>query len=127
MAVYGPDSGPCGGGYMTTDPDGGRYLAGHTCGSKHDPAAVLPSAPIGALLARVGAGPWFVAGSSYSGVVSGSGRLFLLYNDDPGTYSDNGGAYSASITVCSGGTAGGGTGSTGGAGSGGGGGVVAVG
>jgi len=116
MATYGLDSAPCGSGVMATDPDGGRFLAGTSCGSKSDPASVLPTAPIGALLGRIGSGPWFVVGSNYSGVASSSGRLFLLYNDDPGYYSDNGGGYSADITVCGGGTAGSGAGSASGGG-----------
>ena len=58
---------------------------------------IAPDAPIGALVARVGAGAPVVAGASAT--LAGPGRLWLLYNDCPGQYFDNSGAFDVAITV----------------------------
>jgi hypothetical protein len=99
-AVYGYDT-ACGfSGSMHVDPDGVRYPHNSSCAPKYDPVAVLPTAPIGALLGRIDTGPWFFIGSSASHTVTGSsGRLSLLFNDDSGLYGDNTGNYQVSITV----------------------------
>jgi hypothetical protein len=50
---------------------------------------VLPGAPCGALVGRIGNGPWFYIGPAYFAGASTSGRLFLSINDDRGSYGDN--------------------------------------
>jgi hypothetical protein len=100
VASYGIDS-DCGVslGLAETDPSGLRYLNGGVCPAKIDPSAASPSAPIGALLARIGAGPWLLIGHSNVLTVASAGRVFLLYNDVPGQYANNGGGYMVSILV----------------------------
>ena len=96
LATYGGDCCDCGS-MPETDPDGMRYNNGVPCAPKNDPNATLPTAPIGALIGKIGAGAWFFVGSSYSNAVSDAGRLFLMYNDVPGSYGNNRGGYDASI------------------------------
>lgn len=99
-AQYGYDpADPCGG-YPVTHPDGSRSLGTISCGAKHDPGATLPSAPIGALIWRIGTGPWQSAPASFTAV--SAGPLYLAYNDDPGLYGDNSGSYTAIVTCSSG-------------------------
>lgn len=58
---------------------------------------IVPSAPIGALVARIGAGdPVPVASTA---TLSGPGRLSLLYNDCPGQYFDNVGGFDVGVQV----------------------------
>src|SRR4029077_3465421 len=86
-ATYGADLLPGGQfGVPQTDPDGQRYFNGSPIPPKFDPNAILPSAPIGALLARINGGSWWPVGSEYSDNVNTSGRLFLLYNDSASGY-----------------------------------------
>lgn len=86
--------------FPITRPDGSRFDAQTDLGPKLDPFAVLPSAPIGALIARIGvSGPWFFVGGAFSAPVNGGGEVFLLYNDAVGTYVDNYGAYSAAVSI----------------------------
>ncbi len=84
-----------------TNPNGQRILAdGTTCPGKIDPAAVLPTSPVGTLIAKIGSSGWFPVGSSFSRTIHNmSGRLFLLYNDVPGLYSDNSGSYQVKVKV----------------------------
>jgi|CXWL01.1.fsa_nt_gi hypothetical protein len=56
---------------------------------------LVPSAPLGSLVAKV-AGKTFKVGNSFDGVL-GSGRLYLAINDIPETYNDNDGALTVSI------------------------------
>jgi hypothetical protein len=64
---------------------------------KFAPSTPLPSAPVGALIGRIGTtGSYFLIGSEYSSS-SLSGRLFLLYNDD--NPRDNTGGYTVTITI----------------------------
>lgn len=53
----------------------------------------------GTLIGRIGSGEWFLAGSHSQWVAGTSGRLFLLMNDLPGTYGDNGGTLTVTIEV----------------------------
>jgi hypothetical protein len=81
-------------GYPETDVDGVRSLPTGACSPKVDGNAQLPTSPIGALIARIGSGPWFFVGDSFNQVVTSSGRLRLLYNelfwtDDLGIYTVN--------------------------------------
>jgi hypothetical protein len=99
FATYGPDV-ACGvSGTPQTDPDGLRYINGSPCPPKYDSGATLPTAPIGSLLGRIGAGGWFLVGSSYSSSVAVNGRLFLIYNDVPSLYGDNSQGYDAVIST----------------------------
>jgi hypothetical protein len=57
----------------------------------------VPWAPIGALVARVGVGaPVVVAGSV---TLAGPGAVDVLYNDCPGLYYDNSGAYTVRLRI----------------------------
>lgn len=99
-AQYGYDpADPCSGN-PTTHPDGSRYLGTTNCGPKYDPSAALPSAPIGALIWRIGNGPWQPAPTKFTAATAGP--LYLAYNDDPGLYGDNSGSYTATVTCSSG-------------------------
>lgn len=105
QATYGQKFFACAG-YPTTDPDGNRQLNGQPCSPEIDNYAVLPSAPVGELLAGIKQSDsstltWFAVGSKYSSTISVSGRLFLLYNDDgdEGAYGDNAGDYQVTITI----------------------------
>jgi hypothetical protein len=73
-----------------TGPDGfgGDFLNG----------TLLPSAPLGALVARVG-GSVFLVGASFQGAAPAAGRLMLSMNDVAGTFSDNHGSLAVHITV----------------------------
>lgn len=99
-AYYGSDSlGNCVGN-PSTNPDGQRMLNGSPCPLRYGSDALLPSAPIGELLASFGqSGNWFAVGSNYSTTVTTGGRLFLIYND--GYHGDNSGSYQVTVTVTS--------------------------
>ena len=59
------------------------------------PAALVPTLTAYSLIARVGNGPWVPIGEGPV-VVSGTGQLYLAYNDD--NYGDNGGGFTATVT-----------------------------
>lgn len=83
-----------------TQPDGQRLLTdGTLCPGKIDSSAVLPSAPVGELLASYGSSGWFGVGSSDGFSASTGGRLFLLYNDISGQYGNNSGSYQVTVTT----------------------------
>jgi PA-IL-like protein len=95
---------PCAG-YPATSPDGSRYLNGISCGPKPDPNATLSGAAIGLLIARIGgSGSWFAIGNGGTITTTGSGPLYLAYNDVPGLYGDNTGSYSVTVNDEGGGT-----------------------
>lgn len=50
------------------------------------------------LVAKIGNGPCFTVGSSFSAVVSDAGQLSLAYNDRPGGFSDNFGSFSIVVS-----------------------------
>jgi hypothetical protein len=96
-AGYGPEQQAGCVGYPTVTPNGVRSVSGATCSLKIDSGAPLPTAPIGALIGRIGNGPWFLVGSNYSGSASLDGGLELRYND--WALGDNTGAFTATITT----------------------------
>jgi serine/threonine protein kinase len=85
-------------GPTTIAPDGTTTIYGEPAASKQDSTAECPSAPIGALIARIGTGQWFEVGASWSGVAQAAGELDLAFNDEPGDYTDNTGFYVVTIT-----------------------------
>ena len=67
---------------------------------------LLPSAPAGALIGRIGtSGPWTLIGTGPT-VINGAGELFLAMNDDPADFSNDSGSLivgaSAAETITSG-------------------------
>lgn len=70
---------------------------GQTCGAD----CTLPTAPRGALIARVEGvktkGDWFLAGAIYAGAAPNAGNLQLLVNDD--NYEDNSGNFNVTVTI----------------------------
>lgn len=104
VATYGYDPSPCGDGSSTT-PDGHRTSNGTNCDAKYDNGAVARDRPIGSLIACVAStgsgcsGRWTGIGDSCFGFkFSESGVLFLLYNDVPGQYGNNGGRYQVTVS-----------------------------
>lgn len=96
-AGYGEEGSPPCVGKPLTDPDGNRYLNGTECGGpKDDPNATLSGAAIGLLIARVGSGPWFAAGSATAFCTSSAGNITVAYNDS--YYPDNTGSYSVVVS-----------------------------
>ena len=88
-------------GYPAVDPNGNRSLNGVPCNPKVkvDPLTPLPTAPVGALIARVGStGPWHLIGSSGSITATQTGTLFVAYNDEIRS-DDHGGGYVIKYTV----------------------------
>jgi len=69
--------------------------------TEHRATYPLPSAPVGALIGKVGNGPVFGIGSSNQPLSIGTGRLMLGINDDQ--LGDNSGFYSVVVTVVGGG------------------------
>ncbi len=59
---------------------------------------VLNSAKIGALIGRVGDGPWFLVGKERRIEAKRNGQLRLLFNDRPCCFGDNSGSVKAKIT-----------------------------
>jgi hypothetical protein len=80
-----------------TYPDGTMYIDGHYAGAYTHPEAVLPGAPIGALIARIGSGPWLSVGSSQTFRAQEAGEVIVAYNDRPKLYGDNTGDYSVMV------------------------------
>lgn len=83
-------------------PSGNRHLldTGQSCSPlSYPPDAVLGAAPIGALLARVGTGGWFVVGGSRTVTVAAGGTIAFTFNETK--RGDNSGAYSVSYQVTS--------------------------
>jgi hypothetical protein len=82
-----------------SDPSGTRYLqGGATCVPFIVSGTLVPSAPVGALLARIGtSGTWTVVGAHFQGPAWNSGRLFLIMNDS--VWDDNSGIYKVVVTV----------------------------
>ena len=58
---------------------------------------ILNSAPLGALIGRVGNGPWFIARLDEPINVPNAGEIFLVFNDRPCCYGDNSGAVSVTV------------------------------
>jgi hypothetical protein len=95
-AQYGfQGSAPCVG-YPVTHPDGSRFLGTTNCGPKDDPNATLAGAPVGLLIARVGSGSWFAAGSATVFCMPSAGTVYVAYNDS--YYPDNTGSYTVTAS-----------------------------
>lgn len=58
---------------------------------------ILDSAPIGALIARIGNGPWVNVGQTGQIEATSPGELVLLFNDRPCCYADNSGALTVTV------------------------------
>jgi hypothetical protein len=58
---------------------------------------ILDTAEIGALIGRVGSGPWFEIGAGGAVRMPNSGTLELLFNDRPCCYGDNSGSVRVAI------------------------------
>ncbi|WP_088318783.1 hypothetical protein [Kineosporia sp. R_H_3] len=97
------------GGYFAVDsctgqnefaPSGARSVTGGagSCPPLYDATeAVLPGAPIGALLVRVGTGGWSLAGGSRSFTAASGGTVAFTVNDLK--RSDNSGEFSVTYSV----------------------------
>jgi hypothetical protein len=96
QTTYGYEGAGCVG-TPTVTPDGQRALPSGVCGPKIDPTAELPTAPIGALIARVASGPWIVVGGRHTFIAARSGELVLSYNEV--YWSDDTGSYEVIISV----------------------------
>lgn len=106
---YGSDySDPSCAGYPVTDPQGDRSLNGVRCSPKYDPGAAVPSAPIGALIAKVGSGSWFGVGGTgtcapgsptctLTMTAPSAGEVYVGYNDS--YWADNSGSYSVTVSI----------------------------
>ena len=100
LAQFCPTPGPVGGsgGGCSTNPSGpipgspSPALVPGGC-----PACPFPGAPVGTLIAKVGAGAAVVVGSGPT-TLTGVGRLLFAYNDGYGAHFDNSGSYSVTIT-----------------------------
>ena len=85
-------------GKTQVDPDGNRsVVGGAACTRKYSATTTLPSAPVGALLARIGAGPWVFIGHHASLTATTTGSLSFTFNDSD--RSDNSGAYALTYTI----------------------------
>lgn len=84
-----------------TNPDGQLILANGTfCSNgKIDSTAVLPTSPVGTLLAQIGSSGWIDVGRSDRLGFATGGELFLLYNDVSGLYGNNRGSYQVTVIV----------------------------
>jgi hypothetical protein len=60
---------------------------------------VLPSAPIGALMARIGDGDWFLVGSHASFSAPRSGQLVFAFNDRASFYTDNSRSIEGTVSI----------------------------
>jgi len=84
-------------GFASTDPDGQRLVGSVACSTKLDPNVPLASAPVGALIGRIGDGPWTLIGSQRTVRADRSGELWLAHNDY--SPSDNKGSYAVAIQL----------------------------
>jgi hypothetical protein len=75
---------------------GQNVSAPATGGSDSDCVLTVPGAPVGALVARVGAGEPVVAAGA---TLTGPGAVTVLYNECPGQYFDNTGGFEVRLSV----------------------------
>lgn len=68
-------------------------------GDKFEPDAILPSAPIGALLGRIGNNPPFVIGEHLITTAEFGGELQFRINDQPEALSDNTGTLEVAVVL----------------------------
>ena len=64
-----------------------------------DPAAILPSAPLGSLVGRIGDNPPFVIGEHLVMTSAYRGELWVSMNDSPDRFSDNTGFVGVSVKL----------------------------
>ncbi len=79
--------------------ENGGFIVGPNGYGATNPSAVQPAANLAALIGNFGGG-YFNIGSGVTGIANASGRLRLLMNDVPGSFSDNAGAVSVYIRRC---------------------------
>lgn len=82
----------------------GRWTHGHTAESygpwgsgKADEGSILPAAPIGAVIGRIGDGPPFLIGEGATITGDSAGPLLLAMNDRPDGHEDNHGSVLVSV------------------------------
>jgi len=92
---YGTEGEPCAG-KPTVDVAGSRQVDGAACETKFDAWVPLPSAPVGALIGRIGSGGWFLVGAGTTVTADGTGELVLRVNDT--FVPDNEGVYTATVS-----------------------------
>jgi hypothetical protein len=68
-------------------------------GDGFDPASILPSAPIGTLIGRIGYNQPFEVGEHALLTADYGGELYLRMNDDPGALSDNTGSLEVTVAL----------------------------
>ncbi|KXF75849.1 hypothetical protein ATN84_17995 [Paramesorhizobium deserti] len=67
--------------------------------SYQNPNTLLPSANVGAVLMKVGSGPYRFVGNGLSDwTIREDGELTFFYNDWPGKYGDNSGSFNITVT-----------------------------
>jgi hypothetical protein len=87
-----------------TPPDDSSSYAGKLYGADLH-AYLCPTARKGALIAKVGDGPWFKVGNNFKGELNTSGRLIFAVNDvdikqlHPFNWSDNDKGFQATVKV----------------------------
>jgi hypothetical protein len=106
IVTYGTETGPpgdCSGATYTqtaqVEPDGSRIIGSTPCASKIDPSCPLPTAPVGAVIARIGDGAWTLIGTKAEIVAPRDGELWIGFND--WIPSDNQGSYTVTVQLLS--------------------------
>ena len=84
-------------GRWNNGPDGADY--GPSGNARYGVGVVVPSAPVGALVGRIGESTPFTIGESANVTANASGQLHLAMNDWPDSYSDNHGMVTVLISV----------------------------
>lgn len=84
-------------GRRVTYPDGTQRIEGVYAGGYMHPGSLLPGAPVGYAIVRVGSGPWLAAGTSQTFMAYEDGEVTVAYNDQPGKFGDNSGEYSVLV------------------------------
>lgn len=97
--VYGYEGGLAGNcaGLAATDPDGNRTVDGVPCDLKFDEFCPSATAPVGALIGRIGDSGWFRVGSNLVVRATRTGSLWLAHNDH--TPTDNTGSFEVSVQI----------------------------
>jgi hypothetical protein len=99
-AKYGYEGEPVNDSPMT-NPEGGRFLDGKQLSPKFakESSIFMPTEPVGSLVARIGADPFFKIGRSKSIQVSKGEKLSLCYNDASDGLGNNSGSYTVKIQI----------------------------
>lgn len=77
----------------------GENPVGPSGGEGFEPASILPSAPTGALIGRIGFNPPFEVGEHAVLTAEYGGELYLRMNDDLGALSDNAGSLEVTVAL----------------------------